>query len=1290
MLDILLSDISTEKNIVWATSAYGANGYGYEPENQIESKLITGNHLGVIKTRAEKATEEQASLTRSFAEVFTPTWMCKLMIDEADSENGWGNLTDVKEIRCYIKSTRLEITCGEAPFIVNRYDASDGSYIPVPERIGILDRKLRLVKKITDRRDSWKKWATVSLKSVYGYEYQGDNLFIARLNILKSIEEAIEDAGYKPLQKLELKTLAKIIIKNFWQMDGLNYCVPFKALGETFDQSTLWDLCDMDTDEPTIEQYENVFSRIYDWANDKELEFRDIAKGWAKMKFDFVIGNPPYQEDRKGTSKTALPIYHQFIDGCQGVSDVIELITPARFLFNAGRTPKEWNQKMLNDEHLKVVEYEPDGSKIFPNTEIKGGVVITYWDEKKDFGAIEVFTIYPEMNNVLKKVLPYVRTSSFKDLGFVASKFDINNLVEDYEQYSGHERRMSSNVLSFECFHGSPEADDVCVYGIYNKKRNKRYINSRYVDSTDSNLNQYKVVIPKADGNGAAQVRTDAGKTANDSVKFCVTPQGAPDKGTALLNAGAQTINDSRVATNEPHICGWVPPTPKKVIGESSQGGDQEDINGKIVFPGQKVEYTLTSQDTIPTLTEQITSVQLTDTYDKNLTPDLQTVEITDLKNGVQVSKKNWTLSHDKKKHTFTVVFKNDYIAKTFKAGELYRFQLRFEGTVNKDAPKVAIDNEWVLKINNELVPSNKVTNQPADPHPVKSDETKAGITIDGKTVYYGDPIYYRLTLDAAKLTDTAYKVQRLGMVDDYDDEYLNLIENEIEVLDHNGQDVTDKFNIQVKDGIAYVFFKTVDTEYLDTVLKGDPQPTDLKTYSEMALDPKTQPSIDQNVLGQTYTIVLPMKVAKVTDGYTVKNTATQITNDRKDVTNTVSNPLKEINPKKDVTVNVNGDSANGKSIYKEHQFLYRLDSSQITKNRAYQQIRNWKIVDNYDETYDQVTGQWAVYANNDYTDANGTVIIKQGQRIDGSGVDAGYFTFTNKDGVFVIEATQKFLDIASAMDADLSWTGYVQMTRIAVSDRVENQFIETMNDVERESNLVWTKTPDQTPAIKLIKYDKESGLEQGDRNTPEDALKNTKNGTVIVFRIINTGAVDLTKITLTDKTVAGSGEVTDLQYPQGWDNLILKPGAYVEVTGTLTNMSGINHTNRGTTTGTPIVPCVVKNDHPFDTPTDTNSDKDDNEEPTTPTDGDTDKNDTDSESESSESNVCFDTPISASDDWNGVAALIPTMPLAETGSAITGLAALTVLVTAAGITLTMQRRRHAAHKADKEDTIIR
>ena len=192
---------------------------------------------------------------------------------------------------------------------------------------------------------------------------------------------------------------------------------------------------------------------------------------------------------------------------------------------------------------------------------------------------------------------------------------------------------------------------------------------------------------------------------------------------------------------------------------------------------------------------------------------------------------------------------------------------------------------------------------------------------------------------------------------------------------------------------MLYAFAKTVDTEIPATgeTVPGDPQPTDLKAYSELTdedYDPLKDPSIDQSLLGQTYRVVMPYEVIKVDDGYVVENTATQIVNDLSKQTNTVSNPLKPINPSKDVTIEVGGDSADGQSIYLNSTFLYQLDSSILPADRAYPEVTEWGIDDQLDPTYDKLTGQWAVYAARDlYRD--GQVIAAKGAMIAGSGFDS-------------------------------------------------------------------------------------------------------------------------------------------------------------------------------------------------------------------------------------------------------------------------------------------------------------
>ena len=231
------------------------------------------------------------------------------------------------------------------------------------------------------------------------------------------------------------------------------------------------------------------------------------------MKFDFIIGNPPYQEDNQGDSNTATPIYHDFMESAYALSKKVMLITPARFLFNAGYTPEAWNKKMLNDEHLKVVFYAPNSVDVFQGVDIKGGVAIVYRDQDKDFGAIRKFTPYPELNQVMHKVLEH---QSFVGIhSIIVSSFSYHYTSKMYEENpelkgrssKGHEFDIQSNAFSVfsEVFLDAPPKDVTDEYirilGRINNSRCWKYINRKYVTPV-SNLDAYKVFFPKAAGTG--------------------------------------------------------------------------------------------------------------------------------------------------------------------------------------------------------------------------------------------------------------------------------------------------------------------------------------------------------------------------------------------------------------------------------------------------------------------------------------------------------------------------------------------------------------------------------------------------------------------------------------------------------------------------------------------------------------------------------------------------------------------------------------------------------------------
>ena len=200
-------------------------------------------------------------------------------------------------------------------------------------------------------------------------------------------------------------------------MDGLHLSVPGGKPQPEAEQLDLFSMLGAAEEQPPT-----VSCKVKNWrkgSHGTTQNFETIQEGSTSMKFDYVIGNPPYQDEILGDNKGfAPPVYNKFLDASYEIADKVEMIHPARFLFNAGSTPKAWNEKMLSDPHFKVLHYESDASVMFTNTEIKGGVVISYRDNNKNYGAIKVFTPYEELNSIMKKAAPANE----------AEKFDGNHL----------------------------------------------------------------------------------------------------------------------------------------------------------------------------------------------------------------------------------------------------------------------------------------------------------------------------------------------------------------------------------------------------------------------------------------------------------------------------------------------------------------------------------------------------------------------------------------------------------------------------------------------------------------------------------------------------------------------------------------------------------------------------------------------------------------------------------------------------------------------------------------------
>ena len=296
VLDKLLLDKTTKRNIIFATDAYKyKDGSSVEKTEQITREVLEELGLCAIQPRVCKSLEEQAERTKKKAEVFTPAWICNRMNNHCDEEwfgrkgvfntekdlDDGSHSWDVTEEKIdfpqglswqdYVYSKRLEITCGEAPYIVSRYDAATGEIIPISRRIGILDRKLRVVNENASTEEEWLEWAYKAFQSTYGYEFQGDNLLIARVNLLMTFVEYMQLRwNREPVQK-ELCKVANIIAWNIWQMDGLTGLIPFRTL--KVEEHDLFDFTVAD-EEPVDDT--PCECRIYDWRANNSVIFNSI------------------------------------------------------------------------------------------------------------------------------------------------------------------------------------------------------------------------------------------------------------------------------------------------------------------------------------------------------------------------------------------------------------------------------------------------------------------------------------------------------------------------------------------------------------------------------------------------------------------------------------------------------------------------------------------------------------------------------------------------------------------------------------------------------------------------------------------------------------------------------------------------------------------------------------------------------------------------------------------------------------------------------------------------------
>ena len=493
LLAQLLRDHTTGRNIFWATHDYEHLGKGYGYKDEIQPELITGEHGDVIMPRVLKSRQQQTDRSKDMAEVFTPSWICNAqnnLVDEAwfgrkdvfNTENNQDHtwLTNPEQIefpdgktwKDYVRLTRMEITCGEAPYLVSRYDTTTGQPIPIRDRIGLLDRKLRVVSENTETTGDWLEWAQTAYQNIYGYEWQGDNLLLAREALLWTFIEYYQAKfGKAPLPK-SINYIAYIISWNLWQMDGLRGVVPGSNLfGNTFRNGRrFW----------KINQDEN-------------------------MKLDAIVSNPPYQVMDGGTDRGAVPVYQHFVEiAKKSKPNYISMIMPARW-YAGGRGLDDFRENMLSDKRIQAL-YDFETSKdLFPTVDIAGGLCYFLWN-KSSVAPCKVFNVNPLGSTCAERYLDefpvFVRSNaSVPILKKVTSQTTeyLNSLV------------LSINPFGFRTyFRGRKEqkAGDIKIL----TSEGWGYVSRSEITKGTVNVDKYKIIVGRfVPSNGELNVKPGEG-----------------------------------------------------------------------------------------------------------------------------------------------------------------------------------------------------------------------------------------------------------------------------------------------------------------------------------------------------------------------------------------------------------------------------------------------------------------------------------------------------------------------------------------------------------------------------------------------------------------------------------------------------------------------------------------------------------------------------------------------------------------------------------------------------------
>ena len=504
LFDILLKDKNTGKNIMWCTNDYLKYGDNYRADCEITRESL--NDMGtslvdLLQPRVTKSKEIQKNRTKVRAEVFTPSEICKYMNNYCEKDwlekylkvqNLDKNTITEKFLKSYIDVKKLEITCGEAPFVVSRYDTTTGEIIPLYNRIGFLDRKLTAVCDYACDMDDWFNNVCRAYESCYGYEYQGDNLFKARLNLVQTfIDYYLKKwvRGFPTPQ--QLKKVSNIVIKNFWQMDGLTYTVP-------------------NTD---------IKCKVHNWRTKKNMEL----VGEGSMKFDYIVGNPPYQGENH---KQIYPDFYEQSTGVSKDSGVVCLIFPSGWQAptNANNLGKMNREEVKADKQIVFIDNRDDA---FPGVAGAKNTNIVLWKKGYNNKLNGKQLIYTNGKNPIEKTLALKKEDveidpilmkikekvvlpefqSITSIMYLQNKYNLSLMLSEHPECRsqiscGNDKRLRSNAFKkVYLFSEVSNSNTIKIYGLLGSKRVYRYIDLKYIETNIATY-KYKILMPVASGGG--------------------------------------------------------------------------------------------------------------------------------------------------------------------------------------------------------------------------------------------------------------------------------------------------------------------------------------------------------------------------------------------------------------------------------------------------------------------------------------------------------------------------------------------------------------------------------------------------------------------------------------------------------------------------------------------------------------------------------------------------------------------------------------------------------------------